>query len=252
MSDANRYSAPAAELYEPRVEGEYGSVENGIAGNYELRIGEVLSSAWDAIKGRKSTVLGASGLAFVVVLVYIAISGTIQFMFASEEGPGVGASLITLPIDFIYYAITAAMTAGFYVMGAKISIGLPVNMTDVFRYIGKLGKAFLTYLLMMFMVLVGLLLLVLPGIYLIVGYSFAVTLALEKGMSPWQALETSRKTVHHQWFKLFGLMLLIGVLGMLSVFTLGIALIWLVPLICVAYGTIYRDMFGLEQETLAS
>ena len=95
------------------------------------------------------------------------------------------------------------------------------------------------------MILLGLVLLVLPGIYLAIAYGFAIPLALERGLSPWEAMETSRKAVTHRWFAFLGLSLVCALLLMLSVLTLGIAYIWVLPLCVLAYGIAYRNLFGL-------
>lgn len=47
----------------------------------------------------------------------------------------------------------------------------------------------------------GYLLLIIPGIYLQVVWCFATLLVVDKGLEPWSALETSRKAVSKQWFK---------------------------------------------------
>lgn len=108
----------------------------------------------------------------------------------------------------------------------------------------------ITVIIMYIMLAIGFLLLVLPGIYLSVAYYMALPLVVEKNMSPWQALETSRKTVTHRWFRMFGFLIIMSILITLSMIPLGIGLIWSLPLFLIAYGIIYRNMFGLEAETL--
>ncbi len=251
MEETNPYSAPDATLYEPQATGEYGSVEKALAGDYELRIGDVLSSAWAAIPGNKMLIVGAAVISLLIAIAFTSVSGLVSFL-AVSDAPGIGAQLASLPIDILYYGVAAVMTSGFYVMGAKISMGLPTGINELFRFMNKFVKGLLTYLLIMVMIVLGFFLLVIPGIYLSVATLFAVTLAVEKDMSPWQAMLTSCKAVNHRWFALFGITLIFALLFALGILTLLIAYIWLIPLAVITYGIIYRDMFGLEAETLAN
>jgi len=92
--------------------------------------------------------------------------------------------------------------------------------------------------------LIGFLLLVLPGIYLSIAYVFALPLIADKGLDVWEAMELSRKAVTKNWFKVFGLMLLLGLIFGLGALTLGIGLIWAIPLMFVTlYGLLYPLIF---------
>ncbi|MFV0277370.1 MAG: hypothetical protein ACK5HY_09325 [Parahaliea sp.] len=251
MNEDVRYSAPEAALVEAQAAGEYGSVEKGLAGDYEFRIGDIFSAAWQAIRGNKWKLNIVAAVVFLIALAYTAIVALLGFL-SGTDGTSIGGYLLKLPVDLVYYAISAVVTTGLCVMGAKVSMGLPTAGTgELFRYMGRAPAALLTYILMMILILIGTLLLILPGIYLAFAYIYALPLAVEKGMSPWQALETSRKTVTHKWFTMFGFGLAIGVLFLLGALTLGIAYIWLTPFAIVAYGMVYRNLFGLEQESLS-
>ncbi|MNG14005.1 hypothetical protein D3C84_977260 [compost metagenome] len=68
---------------------------------------------------------------------------------------------------------------------------------------------------------------------------------VERGLSPWQALEASRKAITQHWFKVFGLCLLLGLITMVSAIPLGIGLVWSIPLFVIAMGVLYRTIFGV-------
>ncbi len=103
----------------------------------------------------------------------------------------------------------------------------------------------ITGVLMLVMIYVGCLLLLLPGIYLMIAYALALPLVIERGLSPWQALETSRKAISQHWFKVLGLNLVLGLIVGLSAIPLGIGMIWTVPLWAIASGVLYRTIFGV-------
>ena len=97
---------------------------------------------------------------------------------------------------------------------------------------------------------VGYILFILPGIYLAIAYMFALPLLVDKNLTPWQALESSRKAVTHTWFKTLGFVLVLGLIVGLSVIPLLVGLIWSVPLAIIAYGVLYRVIFGVERTYL--
>jgi len=89
----------------------------------------------------------------------------------------------------------------------------------------------------------GLLIFVLPGLYFWIAYSFALPLVCDQGLSPWQALETSRRAATHKWFTLLGLTLLVGVLTCVSALGLLIPLIWTLPWSMMTTAVAYRRIF---------
>ena len=62
-------------------------------------------------------------------------------------------------------------------------------------------------------------------------------------------METSRKAIHQHWFKIFGLYIVLGVILLLSVIPVGIGLIWSLPLFILAFGVLYRTIFGVLPAT---
>jgi len=55
------------------------------------------------------------------------------------------------------------------------------------------------------LVVTGLILFVVPGIYLIVAYVFSNMLIVDRKLTPWQALEGSRRVVTRNWWGVAGL-----------------------------------------------
>ena len=104
---------------------------------------------------------------------------------------------------------------------------------------------FITAVALSALTTIGFFLLIIPGVYLSVAYLFALPLVVEKGLSPWPALETSRRAVSTHWFRIFGLFFVLGVLLLLGFITI-IGWLWTGPLWYTAYGVAYREIFGIE------
>jgi uncharacterized membrane protein len=64
-------------------------------------------------------------------------------------------------------------------------------------------------------------------------------------------MEISRKTVSKRWFTMFFFGIVMSLILIVSVIPLGIGLVWTLPMGMIAYGIIYRNMFGIRNQTLA-
>ena len=83
-----------------------------------------------------------------------------------------------------------------------------------------------------------------PCVYLIVGYIFVLPLIVDRHLTVWQAMETSRRAVHHQWFPTLGLLLAAGMLLIIAAAALGFGLVLAFPLSVGALMIGYEVMFS--------
>ncbi|HAT33836.1 MAG TPA: hypothetical protein DCW29_24240 [Janthinobacterium sp.] len=145
-----------------------------------------------------------------------------------------------------------ALAGGMYMLGIKLVAGIPVQAKEVFAHFKRIVPLSIAMILMGLLITIGFILLIIPGIYLAVAYTMAMPLILEKNMSPWQALETSRKTITRHWFRMCGFIIANTILGIVATLLLGIGLIWYVPFSLICLGLIYRNMFGFSDELVQS
>jgi len=244
-------SDTSAENGEQVVRAGFGSVEIGIEGRYDLSISAILDEAWKKIDGNKGTVW----LAWIcMVVILVAFSAIVQvllmrFGVGHVEGNPVMTNLLVSSIGkFLGLFVSVPLGAGFTMLGIKMAVNAPVKWDELFNYFEKVLVLIGTTLLMYLLIAIGFCLLVLPGIYLAFAYSLAIPLVVEKNLSPWEALETSRKAITHNWFKLFGLYFLFGLIVLISAIPIGIGLIWTVPMSALLIGVVYRTIFGYERE----
>src|SRR6056297_174656 len=225
--------------------------QRGAGDRGPISVGSLLSGAWAATHGNKLRILLAVAVTILVNLAFGVVTGIVSLIFGNPgDEPSLAETLINFPINVVAYGFSAVMTAGLVIMAAKLSARTSTGIDELFRFLPRFVWAVLTQFLVSVMILLGLLLLVLPSIYLMVAYTFASPLALEKGLSPWAAMEASRRAVTSGWLTFFGLMLVSALLLMASVITLGIAYIWVVPLCVLAYGIAYRELFGIRDQGL--
>ena len=137
------------------------------------------------------------------------------------------------------------------VMGIRHAQNKSVSAGEVFRHFGTMGNLLLAYIIMMIFIMIGMMLLVIPGIYLMYAYMFAMPLIVEKKMGAWHALETSRKAVTKVWFRFFGFVWLLMLINIVAAIPLGLGWIWTVPWSVLAFAMVYIKMFGAEVHPLS-
>lgn len=219
-----------------------GNINDALSGSYTLDIRAVFAEAWQKTRGFKLKAWGAFIILYLLLfLTMIGLSFILGIDFQEEQN--ILVSLLTqLAVALIVYPLSA----GILMMGVHQVSGKPVNVGMIFGYFDQTIRLFLLYLVMTVMIGIGFILLILPGIYLMVAYTMALPLLIEKNMGIWEALETSRRALSKRWFTVFAIFILLGVLFVLGALPLGIGLIWIVPLGVLVMGVMYKTIFGVS------
>jgi uncharacterized protein (DUF983 family) len=226
---------------------ESGGIEAGIAGNYNLVIGEVVSESWAKVSGTKGAAFGAVALMYIISLVVVGVGGALVAMLGIDEN-NVGLFIVSqLFVQLLYMVTLWVFSAGVIMIGVRRAADQPFGFSMLFDGFSKVGTVIAAMLLQTVLITLGFALLIIPGIYLSIAYALTLPLIMEKGLSPWEALETSRKAIHHCWFQVFGLYLLMGLIFMAGSITLGIGLIWVIPMSLIMLGIVYRIVFGIDE-----
>ncbi len=146
---------------------------------------------------------------------------------------------------FIGLLLNNLLMSGVYVLYLARMRGFRPSFSDVATVVRTSAVAIvLAGLAQLAMTAAGLLLLILPGIYLAVGYAFVVPLIIDRGLPVWTAMELSRTTVHKQWFQTFGLLVAAGMVLFLSAQLYGVPLVLTLPICTAALMFAYDDLFG--------
>lgn len=243
----NPYAIPASNLQEAPPAHAVPSIEEALSRGYDFRIGALLSEAWQRVKGNKGLIIGAAliyGVAATVINSILgAVLGFIGMQAGSENLTGMFAGQFVISI--LGATVTYPLLAGLLLIGIRRAADQAFSFDLAFSGFKNPLPIIITGVLMLVMIYVGCLLLLLPGIYLMFAYTLALPLVIERGLSPWQALEASRKAISQHWFKVFGFNLVLGLIIVLSAIPLGIGMIWTIPLWIIANGVLYRTIFGV-------
>jgi hypothetical protein len=148
----------------------------------------------------------------------------------------------------INLAIGGPLGAGFYVVSAKLLQRQTPNFQDFFTGFQFFLPLLLVSVVSGGLIAVGLVLLVLPGIFLMVCYLFASFLVLDRRLDFWPAMELSRQTVQTQWFGFFIFLLLLALINLGGAALLGIGLLVSLPVSACAVAAAYTEIFGLQSD----
>ena len=198
-----------------------------IVRGYEIDIEKAFTDGWGIFKSKPLFTTGYA--AFILML---------QVAFA----------LYLTDFSFVFTVFLAGpLYAGFFLVANKISRGEEILYPDFFGGFHYYMPVVSVWLIGQLLAGFGILFLVLPGIYLMVGYMFAVLMALFGGFDFWNALEYSRKVIHIRWWRFFYLMLLLLVLNVIGALLLMVGLIVTLPL---TFYIIYCAFEDITQDAL--
>jgi len=207
--------------------------------SYDFEVIPLLKEAFARTYGVKWNFMGAILIYVIIALIAGAILEVIFPADATEYNKQI-SSFLTVPF-------TLPIMIGITMLGVKQAREESLDIPSVLNYFPYLFPILLSYVAMTIMLFIGFLLLILPGIYLAISYSFTYALIVDKGLGVWEAMELSRKTVTKQWLKFFGLALLAGLMIFVSALPLGVGLIWSIPTIYISYGLLYHHLFDEDE-----
>lgn len=245
INPSNPYAAPASALQEAPRDSQVPSIEEALSRGYDFTISDLLSEAWQRVKGTKGIIIGGFLVFYAVLLTAsFLIGGFFGLLGAVSDSPML-AVVAELVIGILASALAYPFMAGINMIGIRRAADQPISFNDIFSHFGRTVPLVITAIISMLLIYLGMFLLIIPGLYLAIAYMLAIPLVVERGLTPWQALEASRKAITQHWFKVFGLFLLLGLITLISAIPLGIGLIWTIPLFVIAMGVLYRTIFGV-------
>jgi membrane-anchored glycerophosphoryl diester phosphodiesterase (GDPDase) len=211
--------------------------------DYDFDIIEMTKAGWERINGVKAQFIAGFAIYIAAAVIVQMVLGLV-FPQGSPEAPNFLNQQI---VGILSYPVLMPIMAGIMMMAIKHYRGEAVDFKSVFDYFYMTGKLALAGVIIYVFTIIGIMLLVLPAIYVSVAYAFTIPLIVDKNMDVWEAMELSRKTVTKHWFKVAGLMGLLSIIMFIGAIPFGVGLVWAIPLFFVTmYGLAYPVMFEGE------
>ena len=133
---------------------------------------------------------------------------------------------------------------GYYIVARQLSRNQPAELMDFFRSFDKYVPLLILNLLISLVIFLGLLLLIIPGIYFAVNYIFAHFFVWYYDISPAEAVRMSRKVVSGNFSQIFFLWLALVGINILGAMAFGIGLLITLPFSACTLHAAFEDIIG--------
>ena len=200
-------------------------------------ISDAISLAWNKFKENIPTWIGAS----ILVLALGGIAGDNTIFYGGMD--------ITYPSNagIIFGVIIAYLELGIIKMAINHIRGEAIDFKDLYSVSLKTFLNYIVaYIIAVFFIIIGLILLIIPGIHLALRFMFVQYLIVDKDMSFDVAIKESMRMTKGNTINLFLLVLTFGLIAIAGIICLFVGLIVACPVIWLAGAYIYTVF---EQKT---
>jgi hypothetical protein len=219
-------------------------LERTLSKQYDFDIKSLFSRANGLVKANFSSLFQAS---LVLFLTFVALGFVAQkFIIFNDDGTFIFEHQSLIEIVAIF--IVAPLIGGLYMMGVSHARGQKTTVFSIFSYVSLIFALALTQLVNGIVVQIGLVLLFAPGVYLWMATSFSLMLVADKSLTPLRAIILSCRVFNAYWAPLTGVFAVFIILFITVPLTLGLSLIWVLPLYFSMLGLLYEEMIGEEGE----
>ena len=155
-------------------------------------------------------------------------------------------SVFSAIIPFGSLLVSGPLTAGFYIVANKISKGEPYEFGTFFKGFDFFVPLLLWSLIGGIFIALGMVALIVPGIYLAVAYTFAPLFIVFAKMEFWDGMEFSRNMVTKKWWDIFGFVLLLVLINIVGALAFVVGLLFTIPITYCAIYAAFEDIVGTE------
>lgn len=180
---------------------------------------------------------------FVSTLILLAIVNLVPSFLAeavSEEN-----FIVSLVFRLAGWAINIVTSIGMIKITTGVVSGRIMHYKDLFNGYPRFLSYLLTTIIVGFIVLVGIVLLVIPGIIFALKLQFAVFYAVDQGLGPIAAIQASWRATKGNVLRVLGLDLMISIISLLGLLVFMVGLLVAVPIGLLAVAVAYKKLSGM-------
>jgi len=177
-------------------------------------------------------------------IVYLIILFSVEFFF----GGFAGLFEDSLPLLSFFFNVGSWIVSMISALFA-VKIGLRLydkNKTGSYDFLSFSSSLFfkflLGYVLYTILIIVGFILLIVPGIYLAVKYQFVPYLIIDKGMDPIEAFKESGKMTDGSKWDLLLLLIVLGMIVIIGFLAFIVGSFVAIPIVMVAEAYVYKKL----------
>lgn len=221
--------------------------------SYDTSMDAIYLEAWQ--KTKETTAIFWQGLVSIVLIMVVTTLLTPTLISIITSNSSITDLLTTLIQIGLNIMLLTPLLAGLFMMCIKHCAGVPTPINTLFKYfpywkrlsifpIVMMGFGYAEDLFSDFAV-IQTVIMVFSGLWAITYFMY-IPLAIEKNLPINAVMQISRKAVTQHWTQVFAFLLTAFIILFVTIFTLGIGLIWTLPWICNAAAIFYRELFGIQ------
>jgi uncharacterized membrane protein len=190
-------------------------------------IKESLQSAWEKFK----THVEVSVLTTLLTIILGSLGGKDEKF-----------NIILLLFGLIMIIVMLIIRIGYTKIFLRMHDGENPKFVDIFKEYKTFWRYLGVCILETLAVFGGLILLIIPGIFWAIRFSFASFIVVDTKMSPVKAMRESWAITKGKFWKLFGFYFVMGLLNFAGILLFGVGLLLTIPLTTLALIYIYRKL----------
>jgi uncharacterized membrane protein len=195
---------------------------------------EILQKSWKTFKDNANLIIG-------VFLSYLFIYLSVAFV-ASQIIKSMPFYIVTILINILVFFFNLLLTLGVIKIIFQLSQNHHTEIWDIFKNGHHLIQFIAAHILYGFIVTIGIILLIIPGIIWAIQFCFFPLLIIDKNLNPVEALKaSSRLTQGYKW-QLLNFFLILFMINAVGFILIGIGLLATIPISLLAYTSLYREL----------
>ena len=209
----------------------------------EFSIKSALNFGWETFKRRPWFFVGATLVIFLLYIVAGALTVTIDYALTgdTENHSGVGSIL-----DWLIGTLISMGVVAFYLKAhdnpEQVTLSALWHPHPYWSYLAAT-------VLVELVIVLGLLLLIVPGIIFGLMFMFTSFIVIDRALGPIDAMKESKRITSGYRWRLLGFILLLALINLAGVIALVVGLLVTVPVTSIAFANAYRvlsDRAGVQ------
>jgi len=200
--------------------------------NQSISIRKALAQAWDIYRA-------SMWFYTKIVLTFFIVWIILELVVYLAQDLG---QLFNLAVHLLFLVIFAGLQVGFIRICLDANAGYQPHYSHLFEHLKQGPNFLLAQLAYVVLVLIGLVILLIPGLYYGTRYAFNGFIITEKDFGILESFQASANLTRDMLGKLFGYFFLLILLNLFGSIWLGLGLLVTIPVSVLTMASFYRDL----------
>lgn len=202
-----------------------------------FEIGDAVSFGWETMKANMGFLVLAVLIMWLAVAIFSGPQGAVGYN-------SVAAIIIAAILSILAFIMGILVNIAQVKIGLRYCDGQKADFPDLYEGYPKFVDVLIGGILYGLLVLAGLILFIIPGIYWGIRYHFFVYLIIDRDMSPVEAIKKSGDMTRGIWWHLFVFWLAIIGINLIGAILCCVGLLFTIPITLVAIAYVYRTLLS--------